>query len=428
MKVLVIGSGGREHALAWKLSQSPACTEIVCAPGNPGMAELPKARLAPLALEDVEAVAAGAAAERPDLVVIGPEGPLAAGLTDRLTELGLLVLGPSQAAARLESSKSFCKDFCARHAIPSANFAVFDDAPRAKAFLAHREPPFVIKCDGLAAGKGVVIAESFAQADAAIDDILFLRKFGSAGARVVIEDFLPGEEASLFALCDGERAVLLGAAQDHKRAFDGDQGPNTGGMGAYAPAPVADAAVQERALREIILPTLRGMQAEGTPFRGILFAGLMISEGVPRLIEFNVRFGDPECQTLLPLLDSDLLALFAAAAAGDLRQAPAPRWREGASCTIVLAANGYPEAPLTGSQIRGVGAAAALPGVLVFHAGTRRDEDGSLRAAGGRVLNVTATAPDLRSAAALAYTAAEAVDWPGGFYRRDIGHRVLAAP
>lgn len=426
MKVLVIGSGGREHALAWKLSQSPLCEAVFCAPGNPGAAEAPKAALAPIPVEDHDALCAWAINERPDLVVIGPEGPLAAGLADRLSALGLAVLGPSQAAARLESSKSFCKDFCARHAIPSADFAVFEDAPRAKAYLADREPPFVIKADGLAAGKGVVIAESFAQANAAIDDILFLKKFGSAGARVVIEDFLPGEEVSLFALCDGERAVLLGAAQDHKRAFDGDQGPNTGGMGAYAPAPVAEGQLQQQALDLIVLPTLRGMAAEGNPFRGVLFAGLMVSAGAPRLIEFNVRFGDPECQTLLPLLESDLAELFLAAARGDLRAAPAPRWRSAASATIVLAANGYPDAPLMGSQIRGVGAAAAHPGVQVFHAATQRDGEGALRAAGGRVLNVNAVAPDLRAAIAAAYAAAAEINWPGGFYRRDIGHRALA--
>lgn len=425
MKVVVIGSGGREHALAWKLAQSPLCEVVFCAPGNPGMAELPKAVLLPIPADDASALCAWALNERPDLVVVGPEGPLAAGVSDRLSALGIAVLGPTQAAARLESSKSFCKDFCARHAIPGADFAVFEDAPRAKAYLANREPPFVIKADGLAAGKGVVIAESFAQANAAIDDILFLKKFGSAGARVVIEEFLPGEEVSLFALCDGERAVLLGAAQDHKRAFDGDQGPNTGGMGAYAPAPVADRALQERAMDAIVLPALRGMAAEGAPFRGILFAGLMISAGAPRLIEFNVRFGDPECQTLLPLLDCDLLTLFRAAALGDLRGAPPPRWREAASATIVLAANGYPDAPLMGSQIRGVGAAAAYPGVQVFHAGTQRDAEGALRAAGGRVLNINAVAPDLGAAIATAYAAAAEINWPGGFYRRDIGHRAL---
>jgi len=414
MKVLLVGSGGREHALGWKLAQSPKLRELICAPGNPGLEAL-GARLAPVKGDDVDGLAAWAQRERPDLVVVGPEAPLAAGLSDRLTALGVPTLGPSRAAAELESSKAYCKAFCKRHAIPTAGFEVFEDAPRAKAYLADREPPFVIKTDGLAAGKGVTIAETFAAADAAIDEILFLRKFGAAGARVVIEDFLPGEEASLFALCDGERAVLLGAAQDHKRAFDGDKGPNTGGMGAYAPAPVVSPAVAETAMRAIIEPTLRGMAAEGRPFRGVLFAGLMISEGAPRLIEFNVRFGDPECQTLLPLLESDLLELFAAAAAGRLDTAPPPRWRPGAAATIVLAANGYPEAPLTGSILRGLQAAGGHPGVQVFHAGVARDEDGALRAAGGRVLNVTAVAPTLREAVDRAYAATAEIDWPGAF-------------
>jgi phosphoribosylamine--glycine ligase len=422
VKVLLLGSGGREHAIAWKLAQSPRLSLLISAPGNPGMARHGLAEPG-LDILDGAAVVAYAKGRTIDLVVVGPEAPLAAGVADACRAAGIAVVGPSAAAARLEASKGFTKALCDAAAVPTAAYQRFSSLGAARANVAAGPVPIVVKADGLAAGKGVTVASTHKQADEAL-----VKLFAEPGAEVVVEAFMEGEEASFFVACDGEVAVPLLAAQDHKRLSDGDTGPNTGGMGAYAPAPVADAAVQERALREIILPTLRGMQAEGTPFRGILFAGLMISEGVPRLIEFNVRFGDPECQTLLPLLDSDLLALFAAAAAGDLRQAPAPRWREGASCTIVLAANGYPEAPLTGSQIRGVGAAAALPGVLVFHAGTRRDEDGSLRAAGGRVLNVTATAPDLRSAAALAYTAAEAVDWPGGFYRRDIGHRVLAAP
>lgn len=426
MKVLVIGSGGREHALAWKLAQSPRLASLFAAPGNPGLAQL-GATCLPMAAEDVEALTAWANRERPDLVVVGPEAPLAGGLADRLQALGVRVLGPSQKAAELEASKSFTKDFCRRHRIPTADFAVFTDAPRAKAHLAHKEPPFVIKADGLAGGKGVVIAQSFAEADAAIDQILFLRKFGSAGQKVVIEDFLPGEEASLFALCDGARAVLLGAAQDHKRAFDGDRGPNTGGMGAYAPAPIASAAVLEQAMAEIVAPTLAGMAAEGRPFTGVLFAGLMISEGAPRLIEFNVRFGDPECQTLLPLLQSDLLELFAAAAAGDLAGVAPPSWREGASVTVVLAANGYPEAPLTGSRLRGLPAAAEVPGVTLFHAGTALDEDGAVRAAGGRVLNVNAVAPSLAQAVDRAYEAVGRIDWPGGFHRRDIGWRGLRA-
>lgn len=424
MKVLLVGSGGREHALGWKLTQSERLSELVCAPGNPGLEAL-GARTVPLKAEDVEGITAWAMREHPDLVVVGPEAPLAAGLVDRLEAIGVSCFGPTRAAAELEASKAFCKAFCLRHRIPTAGFEVFEDAPRAKAYLANREPPFVIKTDGLAAGKGVVIAETFAAADAAINDILFLRKFGAAGARVVVEDFLPGEEASLFALCDGERAMFLGAAQDHKRAFDGDKGPNTGGMGAYSPAPIVSPSVIADAMRTIVEPTVRGMAAEGRPFRGILFAGLMISEGVPRLIEFNVRFGDPECQTLLPMLESDLLALLTAAAAGRLEQAPTPLWRPGASATVVLAANGYPEAPLTGSIVRGLQAAAAHPHVQVFHAGLRRDEDGALRAAGGRVINVNAVGASLREAVNRAYAAIGDIDWPGGFYRRDIGWRAL---
>ena len=426
MKVLIVGGGGREHALAWKLKQSPRLGQMFCAPGNPGMADLGAQVLAfPDAGDGDDALIGWCARERPDLVVIGPEAPLARGLTDQLTALGLLVFGPSQAGAQLESSKSYCKAFCARHAIPSAGFAVFEDAPRAKAHLAKSGPPFVIKADGLAGGKGVIIAQSFMEANAAIDEILFLRKFGSAGNQVIIEEFMPGEEVSLFALCDGESALFLGAAQDHKRAFEGDLGPNTGGMGAYCPAPIMSPDMIERAMQTIIHPTLAGMRAEGHPFRGLLFAGLMISEGQPRLIEFNVRFGDPECQTLLPLLEDDLLDLLARAASGQLKGHAPLRWKPGACATIVLAAQGYPDSPLLGSVLRGVPAAAQNHDVQIFHAGTRRDEDGALRAAGGRVLNVTATGPSLRHALDRAYAAACEIDWPGGFYRKDIGWRAL---
>lgn len=424
MKVLIVGSGGREHALAWKLKQSPRLTQLVCAPGNPGMQEL-GAQLLAGPDEKHTALIAWCAAERPDLVVIGPEGPLASGLADQLAAMGIAVFGPSQAAAQLESSKSFCKAFCARRAIPTAGYAVFDDAPRAKAHLAGKEPPFVIKADGLAGGKGVIVAQSFMEADAAIDEIMFLRKFGSAGNQIIIEEFLPGEEVSLFAISDGENALFLGAAQDHKRAFDGDRGPNTGGMGAYSPAPIMTPALIEEVMHTIIMPTVTGMHAEGTPFRGILFAGLMISGGQPRLIEFNVRFGDPECQTLLPLLEEDLLELLAGAAAGKLRGRSALRWRPQASATIVMAAQGYPDSPLLGSVLRGVQLAAQHPGVNLFHAGTRRDEDGALRAAGGRVLNINATAATLPMALDRAYAAAREINWPGGFYRTDIGWRGL---
>ncbi|MGE3143546.1 MAG: phosphoribosylamine--glycine ligase [Hyphomonadaceae bacterium] len=423
MKILLVGAGGREHALGWKLAQSPLVTEIISAPGNPGLAEI--GRCAAVKADDVAELAALALRERVDLTVIGPEAPLAAGLADRLTQLGLAVFGPTQAAAALESSKAFMKDFCVRHAIPTADFSVFDDAVRAKAYLANREPPYVIKADGLAAGKGVIVAASRREADAAIDEILFLKKFGAAGQRIVIEDFLPGEEASFFALCDGETAIPFGAAQDHKRAFDGDKGPNTGGMGAYSPAPIFSPAVQDEVMARIVAPTAAGMAAEGRPFKGVLFCGVMVTPDGPRLIEFNVRFGDPECQTLMLRLKSDLAPVLAAAAQGTLKTLAPMEWDARPAVTVVCAANGYPDEPLGGSIIRGVREAGAIEGVRVFHAGTKRDEDGALRAAGGRVLNICAIGEDLHDAVNRAYAATAALDWPGGFWRRDIGWRAL---
>lgn len=423
MKILVVGSGGREHALAWKLKQSPLVSELIAAPGNPGMAEL--GRTVPVKADDVAELAALAVREQVGLVIIGPEAAAAAGLADRLAQVGVPCFGPSQAGAELESSKAFMKDFCQRHAIPTAGYQVFDDAVRAKAYLADREPPFVIKADGLAAGKGVVIAETRREADEAIDQILFWRKFGAAGQRIVIEDFLPGEEASFFAICDGETAIPLTAAQDHKRAYDGDKGPNTGGMGAYSPAPVFSDAARDATMTQIVLPTLRGMKAEGRPFVGVLFAGLMITPEGPKLIEFNVRFGDPECQTLMRRLKSDLAPVLLAAAKGELANTPALEWDARPAVTVVYAAQGYPDEPLTGSVIRGLAEARAVEGVEIFHAGTKLDEAGLLRAAGGRVLNVTAIGSDLRQAVARAYEAVSRIDWPGGFCRRDIGWRAL---
>jgi len=423
MKILIVGSGGREHALGWKLAQSPLVSEIISAPGNPGLAEL--GRTVPIKADAARDLAAFAMREQIDLVVVGPEAAAAAGLTDSLAKVGVPCFGPSQAAAELESSKAFMKDFCGRHGIPTADYKVFDDAIRAKAYLGTREPPFVIKADGLAAGKGVVIAETRRDADAAIDEILFLRKFGTAGQRIVIEDFLPGEEASFFALCDGETAVPLVAAQDHKRAYDGDKGPNTGGMGAYSPAPIFTDKVRDQTMEQIILPTLRGMKAEGRPFVGVLFAGLMITPEGPKLIEFNVRFGDPECQTLMRRLTSDLAPVLHAAAKGELAQAPALEWDARPAVTVVYAAQGYPDEPLKGSIIRGLADASAVDNVVIFHAGTRRDDDGVLRADGGRVLNITATGADLREAVASAYSAISLIDWPSGFFRRDIAWRAL---
>jgi len=423
MKILVVGSGGREHALGWKLRQSSLVSELISAPGNPGLAEL--GRTVAIKAEDAAELAAFAMRERVDLVVIGPEATAAAGLADRLAQVGVPCFGPSQAAAELESSKAFMKDFCGRHSVPTAGYQVFDDAIHAKAYLGDREPPFVIKADGLAAGKGVVIAESRREADEAIDQILFWRKFGSAGQRIVIEDFLPGEEASFFALCDGETAVPLVAAQDHKRAYDGDKGPNTGGMGAYSPAPVFTDAVRDQTMEQIILPTLHGMKAEGRPFVGVLFAGLMITPDGPKLIEFNVRFGDPECQTLMRRMKSDFAPVLLAAAKGDLANTPPIEWDAQPAVTVVYAAQGYPDQPLTGSVIRGIAQANAVEDVVVFHAGTILDDAGLLRAAGGRVLNVTATGATLRDAVNKAYAAVNEIDWPGGFCRRDIAWRAL---
>ncbi len=423
MKILLVGSGGREHALGWKLKQSPLVSALISAPGNPGLAEL--GRCVSIKPDAAAELAAFAAREQVDLVVIGPEAAAAAGLADALAQIGVPCFGPSKAAAELEASKAFMKEFCMRHGVPTAEYKVFDDAVHAKAYLGDREPPFVIKADGLAAGKGVVIAETRRQADAAIDEILFLRKFGTAGQRIVIEDFLPGEEASFFALCDGETAIPLIAAQDHKRAYDGDKGPNTGGMGAYSPAPVFTDQVREQTMERIILPTLAGMKAEGRPFIGVLFAGLMITPEGPKLIEYNVRFGDPECQVLMRRLKSDLAPVLASAAKGELATAAALEWDESPAVTVVLAAQGYPDEPLTGSVIRGVEKAGAVEDVQVFHAGTKQDDDGLLRAAGGRVLNVTATGATLREAVAAAYRAIDRIDWPGGFCRRDIAWRAL---
>ncbi|MCC6787126.1 MAG: phosphoribosylamine--glycine ligase [Hyphomonadaceae bacterium] len=424
MKILIVGSGGREHALGWKLKQSPLVTEIIAAPGNPGLAEL--GRCVAIKADDARELAAFALREQIELVVIGPEAAAAAGLADALRQVGIPCFGPTKAAAELEASKAFMKEFCVRHGVPTAEYKVFDDAIRAKAYLGDREPPFVIKADGLAAGKGVVIAETRREADAAIDEILFLRKFGTAGQRIVIEDFLPGEEASFFALCDGETAVPLVAAQDHKRAYDQDKGPNTGGMGAYSPAPIFTDAVRDQTMEQIILPTLRGMKAEGRPFVGVLFAGLMITPAGPKLIEFNVRFGDPECQTLMRRMKSDLAPVLLLAAQGQLAGAPKIVWDEQPAVTVVYAAQGYPDEPLKGSVIRGVGQANDVPNVVVFHAGTRVDSDGLLRADGGRVLNVTATGPTLLDAVNSAYEGVSRIDWPGGFCRRDIAWRALS--
>jgi phosphoribosylamine--glycine ligase len=420
MTILLIGSGGREHALAWKIAQSPLCRRLVAAPGNPGIAQLCETR--PVKATDVEGQVALAREIGADLVVVGPESALEVGIADRLAELGVPCFGPTAAAAQLETSKAFTKAFCDRHGLPTAAYGVFEEAGLAKAYLNQFDAPYVIKADGLAAGKGVVIAETRAEAEAAIDDMLSGR-FGAAGARVVIEEFMRGEEASLFALSDGRTAVLLGAAQDHKRAFDDDQGPNTGGMGAYSPPPVLTDALIEEARAKMIAPAVTGMAEEGMPYRGVLYAGLMLTERGPRLVEFNARFGDPECQVLMLRLKSDLVPFLYAAATGTLDQAPVPEWHDDAAICVVLAADGYPDSPKSGSIIRGAEQNFG-DGVEVFHAGTVRDAEG-LKAAGGRVLNVCARGATLAEARERAYAAVDAIDWPEGFHRRDIGWRAL---
>lgn len=423
MRVVLVGSGGREHALAWRLAASASVQTLVIAPGNPGMAGL--GRLVPVAADDLDGLVALARTERADLVVVGPEGPLAAGLTDRLVAAGIPVFGPTQAAAQLEASKAFTKALCARQGVPTAASVTVTDAEAALARIDAVEGPWVIKADGLAAGKGVVIASTRTEAVEAVQAMLGGR-FGAAGASLVIEEFMTGEEVSLFFICDGTRAVFLGAAQDHKRAFDGDTGPNTGGMGAYSPATIATDAVVREALERIVEPTLAGMAARGAPFTGVLYAGLMLTPDGPKLVEYNVRFGDPECQVLMARFEGDLGALLAAAARGDLRVASPWSLVATQAALVVMAAQGYPDAPLTGSVIRGAAAAAeAVDGGLLFHAGTRRDADGLLRAAGGRVLNAVGTGTSLPQALERAYAVAAAIDWPGGFHRHDIGWREL---
>jgi phosphoribosylamine--glycine ligase len=420
MNVLLIGSGGREHALAWKLSASPLLTKLYCAPGNGGIAEV--AACVPLAIADHTAVIRFCADNGIDLVVVGPEAPLVAGLVDDLTTAGIKCFGPKQAAAQLEGSKGFTKDLCREFDIPTAAYGRFTDAASAKAYLGEQKLPIVVKADGLAAGKGVTIAATRAEAEAAID-ACFAGAFGKAGSEVVIEEFLEGEEASFFALCDGATALALATAQDHKRVGDGDTGPNTGGMGAYSPAPVMTPALFVRVMDEIIGPTVDAMAKRGTPFKGVLFAGLMITADGPKLIEYNVRFGDPETQVLMLRLKSDLLPALLATADGVLDTFDL-RWHDDAALTVVMAANGYPGSPEVGTEIKGLDSAAAVEGVEIFHAGTRRDGD-RLLAHGGRVLNVTARGKTVAEAQARAYAAAARIDWPGGFYRHDIGWRAV---
>ncbi|HEX7968510.1 MAG TPA: phosphoribosylamine--glycine ligase [Stellaceae bacterium] len=422
MRVLVVGSGGREHALCWAIAASPLCDALFCAPGNPGIAE--EAICVPVAAADIEGIIELCRRERIDFVVVGPELPLVAGLVDRLEAAGIAAFGPSAAAAVLEGSKGFTKDLCAKYGIPTATYGRFRDAESAKQFVRRRGAPIVVKVDGLAAGKGVTVATSIAEAEAAIDEAMLAQRFGAAGAEIVVEEFLEGEEASFFALVDGRHALPLATAQDHKRVGEGDTGPNTGGMGAYSPALCLTPALEREVMERIILPTVRGMAAEGRPFKGVLYAGLMLTREGPKLIEYNVRFGDPECQALMPRLMSDLLPALVASRDGVLDDFDL-RWHPESSVCVVLAARGYPGEPVKGAEIRGLAeATGGDPSIKIFHAGTKL-VNGRLVADGGRVLNVVALGKDVAHARDKAYAVIDRIQWPDGFWRRDIGWRAV---
>jgi len=420
MRILVVGSGGREHALAWAIAASPLVDRVYCAPGNAGIAD--DVECVPIGAMDTAGLIAFCKKTAIDLVVVGPEAPLVAGLVDALEDVGIAAFGPSKAAAALEGSKGFMKDLCARENIPTAAYRRFTDAGAAKAYIAAQGAPIVVKADGLAAGKGVVVAATIVEANEAVDAALGGR-FGAAGAEIVAEEFLAGEEASFFALCDGEHALPLASAQDHKRVGDGDTGPNTGGMGAYSPCAAVTPQIEGQVMERMILPTVRAMARAGTPFKGVLFAGLMLTEAGPKLLEYNVRFGDPECQALMMRLQSDLVPALLATRDGMLNRIDL-RWLDAASICVVMAANGYPDDPLHGTEIRGLDAVAGDPAVRVFHAGTRRDGSRIL-ADGGRVLGVAATGADLAAARDRAYHTVQKIDWPGGFCRSDIGKPAL---
>lgn len=422
MKVLLVGGGGREHALAWALSGSGLLSKLWVAPGNAGIAEL--AECVAIGAEDVAGLVAFAWARAVDLVVVGPEAPLTLGLADACAEAGLRCFGPSAAAARLEGSKAFTREVTTAAGVPGAEWARFTEADAARDHVRRKGAPIVVKADGLAAGKGVVVAATLEEAEQAIAEIMEDRVHGAAGAEILIEECLMGQEVSFFALCDGTTALPMAAAQDHKRVGDGDTGPNTGGMGAYSPPPAFTPEVEAQVMDRIIRPTLAEMARRGTPFRGVLFAGLMLTADGPRLIEFNVRFGDPECQVLMLRLQSDLLAALLAACDGELDRF-ALRWSREAAMVVVMAARGYPGAYRKGSVIEGLEQAAQVPGAQVFHAGTARDAQGNLVASGGRVLGVSASGATLQEARDAAYAAVDAVRWPEGFCRRDIGWRAL---
>jgi phosphoribosylamine---glycine ligase len=418
MKILVLGSGGREHALCWKIAASPLVTKLWCMPGNAGIAR--DAECVPGDVEDSPAIVAFCKANAVDFVVIGPDAAVAAGVVDALNAAGFKAFGPTKAAGRLESSKSFTKQLCRDNNIPTAAYGHFKDAASAKAYIAKQGAPIVVKADGLAAGKGVVVAQSIDEAIAAVD-MMFGGGFGASGAEVVIEEFMQGEEASFFVLCDGEHALPLATAQDYKRAFDGDKGPNTGGMGAYSPAPVLTDALCKRVMDEMIYPTLRAMKAMGAPYKGVLYAGIMLTDKGPKLVEYNARFGDPECQVLMLRMMSDLLPALIACADGQL-QHMSLRWYDDTAITVIMATRGYPGDYSKGSRIEGLDEAAKIEGVEIFHAGTRLI-DGHVAAYGGRVLNVCALAKNVSEARERAYAAIGKIRWPEGFCRSDIGWR-----
>ena len=420
MNILILGSGGREHALAWAVMQNPKCDKLIVAPGNAGIAQI--ADCASFDIEDGATVAAFAEENAIDFVIVGPEAPLAKGVADRLREAGVLVFGPSEAAARLEASKSFTKEICDAAQAPTAGYGHFTDAEAAKAHIRANGAPTVVKADGLAAGKGVIIAMSEEEALAAIDD-MFGGAFGGAGAEVVIEEFMEGEEASLFVLVDGEEVLSIGSAQDHKRVGEGDTGLNTGGMGAYSPAPVLSPEIETRAMEEIVKPTMKVMAERGMPYQGVLYAGLMIKDGRPRLVEYNVRFGDPECQVLMMRLGAQALDLMQAAAEGRLAEAQV-NWANDHAITVDMAANGYPGSYEKGTEIKGLENLPEDSSNMVFHAGTKAAQ-GQTLAVGGRVLNVTARGSSLQEARDRAYEMLDQIEWPEGFFRRDIGWRAL---
>ncbi|MFT4179264.1 MAG: phosphoribosylamine--glycine ligase [Thermomonas sp.] len=423
MKLLVIGSGGREHALAWKLAQSPRVSEVIVAPGNAGTAAEAKCRNVAVKVTDLDGLLKLARDEGVALTVVGPEVPLVLGVVDRFRAAGLRIFGPVAAAAQLEGSKAFAKDFLARHGIPTAFYAVHTDVDAALAYVQEKGAPIVIKADGLAAGKGVIVAMTLPEAEAAVRDMLAGNAFGDAGARVVIEEFLDGEEASFISMVDGNTALPMATSQDHKRVFDGDTGPNTGGMGAYSPAPVVTPEVHARVMREVVNPTVQGMIEDGVPFTGFLYAGLMIdASGAPKVIEFNVRFGDPETQPVMLRLQSDLLDLIEAATDGKLHEVQA-QWDPRPSLGVVMAARPYPESPITGDVIEGLDAVPA--NAKVFHAGTTLDADGNVVSAGGRVLCVTALGESVSDAQRNAHAGVDAISWANEFHRSDIGWRAI---